>query len=74
MHHQRSLTQHSQFSRLGPNSCVCDVCREWVNEVGFFLIFPVKLVCYVRFSCTCMCLMKQHVYMTRLLFYPLFPQ
>ena len=20
-------------------SCICDVCREWVNEVGFFLFF-----------------------------------
>ena len=22
-------------------SCVCDVCREWVNEVGFFLFFLI---------------------------------
>ena len=35
-------------------SCVCDVDREWVNGVGFFLFFlnfPVWLVCYARFSC-----------------------
>ena len=32
-------------------SCVRDVCREWVNEVGFFLFFlnfPVWLVCYAH--------------------------
>ena len=32
-------------------SCICDVCREWVNKVGFFLFFlkiPVWLVCYVH--------------------------
>ena len=32
-------------------SCICDVCREWVNEVGFFLFFlkiPVWLVCYAH--------------------------
>ena len=36
-------------------SCVCDVDREWVNGVGFFLFllnFPVWLMCYARFSCT----------------------
>ena len=26
-------------------SCICDVCREWVNEVGFFLVW---LVCYAH--------------------------
>ena len=34
-------------------SCICDVCTEWVNEVGFFLKIPVWLVYYARFSCTC---------------------
>ena len=32
-------------------SCVCDVDREWVNGVGFFLFslnFPVWLVCYAH--------------------------
>ena len=29
-------------------SCICDVCREWVNEVGFFLKIPVWLVCYAH--------------------------
>ena len=29
-------------------SCVCDVCREWVNKVGLFLNFPVWLVCYAH--------------------------
>ena len=32
-------------------SYVCDVCRGWVNEVGFFLFFlnfPVWLVCYAH--------------------------
>ena len=29
-------------------SCVCDVCREWGNEVGFFLKIPVWLVCYAH--------------------------
>ena len=31
-------------------SCVCDVCREWVNEVGFFsCLASVLCTC---FSCT----------------------
>ena len=29
-------------------SCVCDVDREWVNGVGFFLNFPVWLACYAH--------------------------
>ena len=32
-------------------SCICDVCRKWVNGVGFFLFFPknlVWLVCYMH--------------------------
>ena len=29
-------------------SCICDVCRNWVNEVGFFLKIPVWLVCYAH--------------------------
>ena len=29
-------------------SCVCDACREWVNEVGFFLFFLVWLVGYAH--------------------------
>ena len=32
-------------------SYICDVCRKWVNEVGFFLFFlnfPVWLVCYAH--------------------------
>ena len=42
-------------------SCICDVCREWINEVVFFLFFlniSVWLVCYAHFSSriyTCMC-------------------
>ena len=35
----------------GSYSCICDVCREWANEVGFFLFFlnfPVWLVCYAH--------------------------
>ena len=27
---------------------ICDVCREWVNEVGFFLNIPVWIVCYAH--------------------------
>ena len=40
-------------------SYICDDCREWVNEVGFFLFFleiPVWLVCYAHgfhVHCTC---------------------
>ena len=37
-----------QYMRVHVYSCVCDVCREWVNEVGFFLYFPVWLVCYAH--------------------------
>ena len=29
-------------------SCVCDVDREWVNGVGFFLNFSAWLVCYAH--------------------------
>ena len=29
-------------------SYICDVCREWVNEVGFFLKISVRLVCYAH--------------------------
>ena len=32
-------------------SYICDVCREWVNGVGFFVFFlnfPVWLVCYAH--------------------------
>ena len=29
-------------------SCVCDVCRDWFNEVNFFLKIPVWLVCYAH--------------------------
>ena len=32
-------------------SCVCDVCREWVNEVGFFLFFLFGSVLCTCFSC-----------------------
>ena len=46
-------------------SCVCDVCREWVNEVGFFLFFlnfPVWLVVLCTcFSCTCTLVDCQHI-------------
>ena len=37
-------------------SCVCDVDREWVNGVGFFLFFlnfPVWLVCYAHVFHVC---------------------
>ena len=27
------------FSVLLLYTCICDVCREWVNEVGFFLFY-----------------------------------
>ena len=41
-------------------SYICDICQEWVNEVGFFLFFlkiPVWLVYYIymhMFSFYCM--------------------
>ena len=40
-------------------SCVCDVCREWFNEVGFFLFFLNFLLCYVL--CTCFSMTKAHL-------------
>ena len=46
-YHQRSLTHHSQFSRLGIQ-CPTLIYVEWVNEVGFFLNFLVWLVCYAH--------------------------
>ena len=42
-------------------SYICDVCREWVIGVGFFLFFlnfPVWLVCYAHvFHVLYMCLL-----------------
>ena len=52
---ERSLTHHSQFSRLGIQRptlvySVFDVGREWVNEGGSFYssLISVWLVCYAH--------------------------
>ena len=49
--HQRSLTHHSQFSRLGiqcPTFIYVMFGRSGLNEVGFFLKIPIWLVCYAH--------------------------
>ena len=52
IYHQRSLTHHSQFSRLAIQCpiliYVMFVGSRLINEVGFFLKIPVWLVCYAH--------------------------
>ena len=44
----RNFVHVFKAGHLVSYSCVCDVCREWVNEVGFSLNFPVWLVHYAH--------------------------